>query len=208
MLDECCGVVGGGIVYNDDSVVAIVLIENGLEVVLIPEILRIIKAGDYDTEGQLCRIVAVVVGLLETSILFLELLLDLVALDGVDEGSLDVGPLHHPRIALLLRLEVFSLNQLIEFIVFSAPDNLLRIIFEEVDEDCLLPDDSFHFLNPLSYGHLILRFFLRLENVFVSILQQSLKILDPLAELREELSFDLVVLGLFLANFFVNASYF
>lgn len=51
MLDECCCVISGGIIYDDNSIVAVILVENWLKIVFISEILGIIEAGDDDTEG-------------------------------------------------------------------------------------------------------------------------------------------------------------
>lgn len=51
MLDECCCVIRGGIIYYDNSIVAVILVENWLKIVLISEIFSIVEAGDDDAEG-------------------------------------------------------------------------------------------------------------------------------------------------------------
>jgi hypothetical protein len=133
VLDEGGGVVAGGVVDDHHPVVAVVLVEDRLQVVLVPEVLGVVEAGHHDAEGQLGGVVAVVVGLLQTGLLLQQLLLDLPPLERVDERGLDVGPLHHPGVALLLGLEVVALHQLVELFVLGVPDDLLRVVLQQID---------------------------------------------------------------------------
>lgn len=128
VLDEGSGVIGGGVIDDHHPVVAVVLVEDRLQVVLVPEVLGIVEARNDDAEGQLSGVVAEVVGLLQSRLLLLQLLLDLPALYRVDEGSLDVSSLHHPWVPFFLRLEILALDQLIELLILGVAYDFFSVV--------------------------------------------------------------------------------
>lgn len=61
--DQLPGAILGGVVYEHNPVVGVVLLQDGVDVVDVPVVLGVVVAGDDDAEGQL-RVLRYVVLLL------------------------------------------------------------------------------------------------------------------------------------------------
>ena len=57
------------IIYNNNPIVAIVLIKDRLKIILKSKILGIIEAGNYDAERNLSLIFTIMIGLLQSILL-------------------------------------------------------------------------------------------------------------------------------------------
>ena len=71
MLDQSSCIVSGSVIYDDNSVVAVVLVEDRLEVVLIPKVFGIVEAWHHNAEGKLRCIITKMIRLFETSFFLL-----------------------------------------------------------------------------------------------------------------------------------------
>jgi hypothetical protein len=112
-----------------------------------------------------------VVGFLEARLFLLQLFLNLPPLYGVDEGSFDVGPFHHPGVPFFLWPEILPFHQLIELIVLCVPHDLFGVVLQQFDQHRLFPDGLLKFFDPLGDGHLFFGLLEGFEQVAVPVLQ-------------------------------------
>ncbi len=105
-VDEEPSVISRCVVDDDDMVVGVLLVKDGLQVELIAEGLGVVVGGNDDAEGQFGLVATQVVGLLHPPLLPLEQLLHPAPVVGRSEGSLEIGLLHQPVIPAHLVAEV------------------------------------------------------------------------------------------------------
>lgn len=110
MVDESSGVITGSIIYNNHTIVRIVLIQNRLQVSLVSEVFSVVVRRNDDAEGQFSRVLTHVVQWLQTIQLFFKLFFDFRLLESVDEGCFQVVALQNPRVSALLRFEIVPFN--------------------------------------------------------------------------------------------------
>lgn len=80
-----------GVVDNDDMVIGVVLVEDALQVVLIPEVFGVVVGGYDDAEGQFFSVLAQVVLLLQPHLFLLRVFLQLLQFGFCGKDALDVA---------------------------------------------------------------------------------------------------------------------